>query len=281
MDAGDVVTGQLQLVRALAQGSMGSVWVAFDHALQTEVAVKFMDERFLGDDKLVARFIREARAAARLKSAHVVKIKSIGRTDGGVPFIAMELLSGEALKQRLAREHTLDLATTGIVVKHVARALREAHEAGIVHRDIKPANVFLTTQDDELLVKLIDFGVAKQQDDKLAMTRTAEHVGTPFYMAPEQLISAKHVDHRADLWSVGVVAYHCLVGRVPFYAQGFADLCLDVARGVYLAPSAARPDVPAAVDAWLARVLARDPDARFASAKAMAEAFAAAIAGRA
>jgi serine/threonine-protein kinase len=273
MDAGDMVTGQLQLVRALEQGSMGSVWVAFDHALQTEVAVKLMDQRLLGDDKFVARFIREARAAAKLKSAHVVKIQSIGRTDAGIPFIAMELLTGETLKKRLQRDHRLDFATTVTIVKHVARALREAHEAGIVHRDIKPANIFLVTQDDELHVKLIDFGVAKKDDDTLAMTRTSERMGTPFYMAPEQLVSAKHVDHRADLWSVGVVVYHCLVGRVPFAAESFADLCLDVARGEYEPPSKA--GLPPAIDAWMGRVLARDPAARFESAKAMADAFAA------
>src|SRR5690606_39242122 len=134
--------------------SMGSVWVAFNHGLQTEVAVKFMDPSLAGDEKFVARFIREARSAAQMKSAHVVKIQKIGQTRDGVAFIAMELLEGESLKKRLAREGRLDLADTERVVIHVARALKEAHQIGIVHRDIKPANIFLTEQDDEPFVKL-------------------------------------------------------------------------------------------------------------------------------
>lgn len=268
-----MVTDQLQLVRPLEKGSMGSVWVAFNHALQTEIAIKFMDPGLATDETFVARFIREARAAAQMKSNHVVKIQQIGRTDDGLPFIAMELLDGESLKSRLQRDGRVSPEATKVVVKHIARALKEAHQAGIVHRDIKPANIFLSEVDDELFVKLIDFGVAKKQADGLAMTQTYDRVGTPFYMAPEQLISAKHVDHRSDLWSVGVVAYHCLTGRVPFLADSFADLCINVASGEYPPARQLVPELPESVDQWFSRLLVRAPEDRFDNAKAMADAF--------
>ncbi len=273
MEVGQQVTSHLELVRPLEQGSMGSVWVAFNHSLQTEVAVKFMAPNLAEDQKFVARFIREARAAAQLKSGHVVKIQEIAQTDDGVPYIAMELLEGQSLKTRLGREERLPLPDVRIIVTHVARALKEAHGVGIVHRDIKPANIFLTEMDDELHAKLIDFGVAKQAKDGLQMTQTYDKMGTPFYMAPEQLISAKHVDLRADLWSVGVVAYHALVGQVPFNATGFADLCVKVASCDFTPVTAALPGLPAGLDAWFARVLVRDVNQRFASAKEMADAF--------
>ncbi len=140
-----------------------------------------------------------------------------------------------------------------------------------MHRDVKPANIFLTDSDGDVFVKLLDFGVAKQTDADLAMTRTNEKVGTPFYMCPEQLISAKHVDFRADLWSIGIVAYHCLMGQVPYRATTFGDLCLVVSRGVFELPSEARPDLPPKLDAWFLRALARKPLARFESAKQAAE----------
>lgn len=277
MKPGQKVTEHLELVRPLDQGSMGSVWVAFNHSLQTEVAVKFMAPELASDQNFVTRFIREARAAAQMKSGHVVKIQEIAQSTDGVPYIAMELLEGESLKARILDQKQLSVSEVDAIVKHVARALKEAHGAEIIHRDIKPANIFLTEQDDELYVKLIDFGVAKQTRDGLAMTQTNDKMGTPFYMAPEQLISAKHVDHRADLWSVGVVAYHALVGEVPFMANGFADLCVKVSACEYTPATEARPDLPRGVDAWFGRLLVRDLDSRFASAKEMSDALTAAI----
>ncbi len=273
MEPGQKVTNHIELVRPLEKGSMGSVWVAFNHSLQTEVAVKFMAPELMADQKFVARFIREARAAAKMKTGHVVTIQEIAQSDDGVPYIAMELLEGQSLKARLADKPQLDTEEVAIIVKHVALALKEAHRRGIIHRDIKPANIFLSEQDDELHVKLIDFGVAKQIKDGLQMTQTYDKMGTPFYMAPEQLISAKHVDHRADLWSVGVVAYHCLVGKVPFFANGFADLCVAVAMCEYTPATQARPDLPTALDGWFSRLLVRDLDTRFGAAKEMSAAF--------
>jgi len=271
MEASQPVTASITLVRLLDHGSMGSVWVA-DHAgLGTQVAVKFMSPEIAKNQSLVTRFSREAHAAAQIKSPHVVQIFDHGVTPDGVPYIVMELLDGESLQKRLKREARLDAAPTAKIIGQTCKALARAHQLGIVHRDIKPANIFLTDSDDEVFVKLLDFGVAKQDTGDLSMTRTNEKVGTPFYMGPEQLISAKHVDFRADLWSVAIVAYHCLVGQVPFRAGTFGDLCLAVSRGVFTPPSAARPELSPRVDAWFQRALAKKPENRFESAKQAAE----------
>jgi serine/threonine-protein kinase len=271
VEAGQPVTASIRLVRLLDHGSMGSVWVADHKGLGTQVAVKFMSPEIAKNPNLVTRFSREAHAAAQIKSPHVVQSFDHGVTPDGAPYIVMELLDGESLQKRLKREGHLDAALTAQIVGQTCKALTRAHQLGIVHRDIKPANIFLTDSDGDLFVKLLDFGVAKQLDGDLRMTRTNEKVGTPFYMSPEQLISAKHVDFRADLWSVGIVAYHCLVGQVPYKAATFGDLCLAVSRGIFTAPSAARPELSPRVDAWFQRMLARKPTDRFESAKQAAE----------
>jgi serine/threonine-protein kinase len=271
MEPGQPVTASIKLVRLLDNGSMGSVWVASHGGLGTEVAVKFMSPDYAKNQNLVTRFSREAHAAAHLRSPHVVQIFDHGVTPDGVPYIVMELLDGESLHKRLKREGPIDPATTALIIAQTCKALTRAHQLGIVHRDIKPANIFLTDADGELFVKLLDFGVAKQEGRDFSMTRTNEKVGTPFYMSPEQLISAKHVDFRADLWSVGIVAYHAMVGQVPFKANTFGDLCLAVSRGVFTAASAARPELPGRLDAWFQRALAKKPADRFESAKQAAE----------
>ncbi len=271
MEAGQPVTPSITLVRLLDRGSMGSVWVA-DHAgLGAQVAVKLMSPEIAGQPELVTRFTREAHAAANLRSPHVVQVFDHGIAADGTPYIVMELLDGESLQKRLKRERSLDAAETAQIIGQTCKALAKAHQLGIVHRDIKPANIFLVEADGDVFVKLLDFGVAKMLGGDFSMTRTNEKVGTPYYMCPEQLISAKHVDLRADIWSVGVVAYHCLVGRVPFRAATFGDLCLVVSRGVFDPPSAVRPELSPRVDTWFLRALAKKPADRFESAKQAAE----------
>jgi len=279
MEAGRLVTPNIKLVRVLDKGSMGSVWVADHLTLGTQVAVKFMSPEVASKPNLVARFTREAHAAAQIKSVHVVQILDHGITPDGTPYIAMELLEGESLQQRLKREGPLGSALCSTIVGQTCKALTKAHALGIVHRDIKPANIFLMDSEGDVFVKLLDFGVAKQGDGDLSMTRTNEKVGTPFYMCPEQLISAKHVDYRADIWSIGIVAYHCLIGQVPFKANTFGDLCLAVSRGVFPAPSRVRAELPPTLDGWFLRALARDPAKRFESAKQAADELALATRG--
>jgi serine/threonine-protein kinase len=271
MQPGQAVTPSIRLVRLLDQGSMGSIWVADHSGLGTQVAIKFMSPEMVDKPNLVARFSREAHAAAQIRSVHVVQVLDHGLTLDGTPYIAMELLEGESLQKRLRRVGRISPEQAARVVTPVCKALAKAHALGIVHRDIKPANIFLLESDDEVHCKLLDFGVAKAEGSDLAVTRTNEKVGTPFYMCPEQLISAKHVDYRADIWSIGVVAYHCVMGHVPFRANSFGDLCLAVSRGVFPLPSQANPPLSVSLDAWFKRTLVRDPKQRFDSARQAAE----------
>jgi eukaryotic-like serine/threonine-protein kinase len=277
---GDMVSPEIRLVRPLDEGSMGSIWVADHLGLGREIAVKFMSTAHVKDPNLVLRFSREAQAAARIESPHVARTLGHGLTLGGFPYIAMELLPGESLRARLDDVGRLSMDEAATIVRQICEALGCAHAVGVVHRDIKPANIFLTPIDDGLLVRLLDFGVAKvRAADGFDMTRTTDHVGTPYYMSPEQLFSAKHVDHRADLWSLSVVAYRCLTGEVPFKAETFGEVIVAVKRGVFAPPSALRPELPEALDAFFLRALGSQPALRFASAAELAGAFTQAIEG--
>jgi len=260
---------------------MGSVWLAEHLTLRTQVAVKFMSERLAQDPEYVQRFSREAMSSAQIKSPHVVQVFDYGISADGTPFIVMELLEGEDLRVRLSRVGTISVEEAAVIASHLSRALSKAHALGIVHRDIKPDNVFLTDQDGELFVKVLDFGIAKHaagSSDALdGMTGTGAMVGTPHYMSPEQILSARRVDHRADLWSVGVVLYRALTGQVPFQGETLGAVCVAIERGTFAPLSQRRPGLPITLDAWFQRALARDPAMRFQSAKELADGFVAAL----
>jgi len=183
----------------------------------TPLAIKMLDPNLSATADYVARFKREASAAAALRSAHVVQIFDFGVTEGGTPYIAMELLEGEDLGTRLDRITRLKPAQASSVITQVARALTRAHKRGIVHRDLKPDNIFLCVSEDEgELVKVLDFGVAKGVGGvNLARTGTGIVVGTPYYMSPEQAQGEKRIDHRTDLWALGVIAFELLTGSLP------------------------------------------------------------------
>jgi serine/threonine protein kinase len=268
------VGDNLRLVRPLGQGGMGSVWVADHLTLETQVAVKFISAELTGQEEAVSRFQREASAAAHIKSPHVVQVFDHGLTDAGIPYIAMELLDGEDLGSRLKRVGALRLDLITEIVTQMCRALSRAHALGIVHRDIKPDNVFLSEADGELLVKILDFGIAKRVNDhSLVQTGTGMMMGTPSYMSPEQMLSAKAVDLKSDLWAAGVVTYHMLTSSLPFQAETLGALCVAIERCEFTPPSMIRNRLPPAIDAWCSRALARDPSQRFGSAREMAEAF--------
>ena len=280
--AGTMVTANVRLVKELGRGGMGSVWVADHLSLRTQVAVKFISADLVASEPtMVARFNREAALCAQMKSAHVVQTFDHGVTDDGTPYLVMELLEGESLAERLERG-CLSLAETQRVVDHVCRALARAHKLGVVHRDIKPDNIFLVRSDDEPVCKVLDFGVAKQSGmgGYSVVTATGAMVGTPEYMSPEQVLSAKAVDHRSDLWAVGVVAYHALTGAMPFRGETLGGLCVAIAKAEPLAASSLRPELSPEVDVWFERALAASPDERFDSARELAAAFDAALEGR-
>ena len=272
---GLVIAGKYRLEQPLARGGMGSVWVARHLALDLPVAIKFMDVAMASLDESLVRFEREAKLSARIRSPHVVEVLDYG-TDLGRPYIAMELLVGEHLGERLRREGRIWLPDAAAIALQVAKALRRAHEAGVVHRDLKPANVFLCrVDDDDEIVKLLDFGIAKSdRGDDGEVTKTGVVLGSPSYMSPEQVRGIKYIDHRSDLWSLGVLLYRALTGQMPFQGESNLDVALRIAGDACPLATGLAPDLPPEVDAFFARALARDRDERFQSAREIATAIA-------
>jgi serine/threonine-protein kinase len=273
-----VIAGRFRLIRQLGQGGMGSVWLAHHITLDVECALKFIHADAAALDEVRSRFEREARAAARLRSPHIVQILDHGEWEG-LPYIAMELLLGEDLSTRLERRIRLTAKETAEIVAQVARALTRAHAADLVHRDLKPANLFLVPDDDREIVKVLDFGIAKSTSALEASgltTRTGALLGTPAYMSPEQAQGTKKVDHRTDLWSLAVIAFECLTGQRPFDSPALGDLLMQIMTNPLPVPSQFAP-VPRGFDAFWARAAARDPDARYQSAKELADALAEAL----
>ncbi|MGD0525276.1 MAG: serine/threonine-protein kinase [Polyangiaceae bacterium] len=276
---GRLISDRYRLISLLGKGGMGSVYLAEHTTLKTELAVKLIDSELGKLPQPRARFLREAQLAARIKSSHVVQVYDHGVTDDGQPYIAMERLVGESLRERLQERDRLSRGETAQVVSHVCRALARAHEAGLVHRDLKPENIFMAKDGEGEIVKVLDFGVAKAtdalSDSSIDPTRTGALLGTPYYMSPEQAQGLKSVDYRTDLWAMGVVVYECLTGFRPFSAEALGPLIGKILAGSIPPPSLAAPDakLPPEIDAWMVKALARDPNARFGSAKELAESF--------
>jgi serine/threonine-protein kinase len=277
---GTLIAPNVRLSHLLGVGGMGRIWVADHLTLRIQVAVKFMATEVAEDAQSIARFTREATAAAQIRSPHIVQTFDHGVMPDGTPYIVMELLQGESLGERLDREQTLSLQQTATLVEQIGKALTRAHAVGIVHRDIKPENVFLVRgDDDELFVKVLDFGIAKRTfDDAVGTITSAYIIGTPSYMSPEQLVGER-VTPASDLWSLGVVTYQALTGAMPFDAETLGGVCVAIDQARFVPPTQLRPELPAAVDTWMDRALSREANGRFGSAKELAAALAAALAG--
>ena len=275
LQPGAVVAGRFELQRELGRGGMGSVWVAKQLALDTPCAVKFIEaEVATKAPGARERFEREAKAAAQLRSPHVVQILDYGLWEKQ-PYIAMELLDGENLAERLMRCGRLTPEETIAVLWQVSRALTKAHAQGIVHRDLKPENVFLVHDDDRDVVKVLDFGIAKTSaGTSFTRTATGQILGTPYYMSPEQAEGTQPLDFRSDLWSLGVIAFECLVGAPPFESEALGDLLNRIMNKPLPVPSAVAPHVAPGFDAWFARACARPVHERFQSAKELVQALA-------
>lgn len=297
LQPGTVVTPNVRLESHLADGAMGAVWVAEHTTLNTKVAVKFISDRLDPDDEEVfERFVREASTAAQIKSSHVVQTFDQGVMRDGTPYIVMEYLEGVELSERLVREGLMPLPEVVRIIAQTAKALQSAHKVGIIHRDIKPDNIFLSTRDDELHVKVFDFGIAKirhpQLHDalevditaqldahgtKMGLTNDGAILGTPEFMSPEAVMSASNVDHHADLWGLAVVAYVCLVGELPFKGEDVGELCVNLLDCKFKPVSELRPDVPPELDDFFDIALSRNVEDRFQSARDLAQALAAAV----
>jgi eukaryotic-like serine/threonine-protein kinase len=273
-----VVAGRFKLERLLGRGGMGSVWQAQHLGLDIPCAVKFIEGEFATMQEAHVRFEREAKAAAQLRSPHVVQILDHGLWEGR-PYIAMELLEGEDLGKRIQRAGRLHPAELNTVLAQVCRALGKAHTLGIVHRDLKPDNIFLVRDDDREIAKVLDFGIAKSKSSDLVTgsnTRTGAMLGTPYYMSPEQAQGTKAVDSRSDLWSLAVIAYQCITGRLPFESEALGDLLIKIIVSPIPVPSQVA-HVPPGFDAWFARAASRDPSHRFQTAKEFSDSLALAV----
>jgi serine/threonine-protein kinase len=272
---GAVVAGRFRLVKQLGQGAMGTVWKAQHTGLDVPCAVKFIRAQHASSPEVRARFEREAKSAAQLRSPHVVQILDHGEWDG-LPYMAMELLEGEELQVRLDREGKLPPAEVADIVQQITRALSKAHAMGLIHRDLKPSNIFLTRDGDQQIAKILDFGIVKDVSGD-SHTRAGSIMGTPYYMSPEQARSSRTIDARADLWSLGVVAYRCVTGKLPFTAESMGDLLMKILSAPLPVPSQVA-EVPAGFDAWWQKAASRDPAQRFQSAKELADALSAVLA---
>jgi serine/threonine protein kinase len=266
-------------MRQIGEGGMGSVWLASHLGLGIPCAIKFVEGEWRRQPEMVARFEREAKVEAQLRSPHVVHVLDHGVWNG-TPYIAMELLEGESLASRLDREGRLDVATTHRVIAHVARALTRAHAIGIVHRDLKPENIYLVPGDEGEIAKVLDFGVAKWSSDWVvnSVTKTGLLVGTPLYMSPEQARGTKEIDFRADLWSLAVITFQCLTGELPFLSEGLGDLLAKIMFEPIPVPSSIVPSLPMDFDDWWARASSREIQYRYQSAKELADSLASALA---
>lgn len=262
---------QVRLVRPLGKGGMASVWVGAHMRLHTQVAVKVLSPALAKDPTHVARFQREGRLWSLIQSPHVVQTYDQGVYEESTPFMVMEWLDGETLKERLEREGRLSLHDTLVVVRQLARALESAHQVGVVHRDVKASNLFLLRSDGEPLLKLLDWGVAKRLpdasfDDELDVeTFDDDSLGTPSYMSPEQLRRASAVDRRADVWAMAVVTYRCLVGAMPFDADDYPTLCFSIVQGSYRPATEVDPRW-APVERWFARSFDLEIEQRYGGA---------------
>jgi serine/threonine-protein kinase len=283
---GDVIAEKYELEREVGRGAMGTVWSAFHRTLGQRVAIKLIAPEHVDSPEARRRFSVEAKAAARLRSRHVVQVQDDGETPAGTPYIVMEYLEGETLEQRLARSSPLPLPEAVRIASHVGRALARAHAQGVVHRDLKSGNIFIAHSDDDehgWIAKVLDFGVAKFSEMHDASgTKTGTIVGTPLFMSPEQVRGASRVDQRADLYSLGIVFFNMVTGRFAFNGPSYSDVLVAICTEPLPDIGELAPGLPEPLRVWFRRSCARAPEDRFQSADEMVEALqeAAGSAGR-
>ena len=269
MSLGRLVAGKYCLLHELGRGGMGSVWAAEHLALRSRVAVKIIEPRVAASPHVQERFEREARALATLRSAHVVQVLDYG-VDAGLQYLVMELLHGQTLRSRLGTLGPLPAHEVYTVIEHVARAMTLTHAAGFVHRDLKPENIFLVKEGGDISVKVLDFGITKAlAAEAQLLTRAGAILGTCQYMSPEQA-AGQTVDQRSDLWSLGVIAFECLLGFPAFRADSAVAVLSAICHGPIVIPSEVAR-VPNGFDDWFARAVARDPNQRFRTSWQLAQ----------
>jgi serine/threonine-protein kinase len=274
--------GNYRAISVLGEGGMGVVYLAEHPEIGRKVAVKVLHADFARDQQVLARFLNEARAANAIRHPNIIEILDSGALADRTPFLVMELLEGESLSARIKRVSQMPIHEVFDFAYQTASALSAAHAKGIVHRDLKPDNLFLVpdpNDESRERIKVLDFGIAKLQQQSAAdsvKTRTGTLMGTPIYMSPEQCRGIRAIDHRTDIYSLGVILYEMVVGHPPFVSEGFGDLVNMHMNMPPPPPSKLRADLPPALEALILTMLAKAPEQRFDAMPALQSALKAA-----
>ncbi|HEY3499819.1 MAG TPA: serine/threonine-protein kinase [Polyangiaceae bacterium] len=279
---GQILLGKYRIERVLGMGGMGVVVAATHVTLEERVAIKFLLPDALSNPEAIARFLREARAAVRIKSEHVARVTDVGQLENGAPYMIMEYLDGADLGSLTVQRGALPIEDAVEFLLQACEALAEAHALGIIHRDLKPANLFLVRRADGTpSVKVLDFGISKLtglsasgSGRDLGMTKTATIMGSPLYMSPEQMASSRDVDTRTDIWALGAILYELLTGAVPFQADTITQLCALILQQPPPPLRNLRPDAPEPLQAIILRCLEKDRERRYANIAEFASALA-------
>jgi serine/threonine protein kinase len=275
---GSLFAGKYRIEGLLGRGGMGEVFAARHELLHQRVAIKVLRKDAL-DEGTIARFMNEARAAARIVNEHVARVTDVANLEDGSPYMVLEFLDGADLARVLEQQPRLPVHQVVDWVLQACQAVAQAHALGIVHRDLKPGNLFLAKlADGTSIIKVLDFGISKTNNPATApsstLTATGAMLGSPFYMAPEQVRNAKQVDARADVWALGVILYELLTAKRPFEGVTLGELLIAIVEQTPVPIPAHRPDVPPGLDEIVQRCLKRNPDERIASAISLAQALA-------
>jgi eukaryotic-like serine/threonine-protein kinase len=272
---GTVLEAKYEITRKIGQGGMGAVYEATHKLIGKRVAVKVLLDKYAQKDQIVARLQQEARLASSIGHSNIIDITDIGQTADGRMFVVMEFLDGESLGALIARTGRLEQQRALRIARQIASALGAAHKKGIVHRDVKPENVFLLTRNGEEFVKVVDFGISKSlrpEDgtDSPRLTQTGMVLGTPLYMSPEQARGDEHLDHRIDIYALGVILYEMVTGEVPYRGTNYLNILSQVLADDPIPPSQVNEDVGPDLEAVIEKALEKDRDHRYLTMEELA-----------